>query len=424
MNCPYYPKMKTAILNNIKIMFKTKNIKNFIMTFLLSALSIIIISIISALLPIAPSDQSFANIDKISVEVLGIKTFPTGFQYENTEVGGLSGITYDRQADIYYAISDDRSTKTPARFYQLKIDVKSLENQPLNTANLPSPNIQFQKVHNLLDENRQLYPPSTIDPEGIAFHQTTQTLWISSEGDTAQKIQPAIQELTNRGEHLRDLSLDDKFLIRENSGVRNNLSLESSSISPDDHYLFTANENALVQDGDIATLKQGSFCRIVQYDLLTHQPTQEFLYLTDSIIGQAINSQINLNTDTNGIADLLAINDHQLIVLERSFALNIGNVIQLFLVNLTGAEPIKNIPSLKNYAGTIPPLAKKLLWQMQKFNNESNDGINDLIIDNIEGMTFGPNFDDGSQSLILVSDNNFQSMQSTQFWILKVKGLV
>ncbi|MGL5509925.1 MAG: esterase-like activity of phytase family protein [Microcoleaceae cyanobacterium] len=387
-----------------------------------------IISIISALLPIASSDQSFANTEKITVEVLGVKTFPTGFQYDNTEVGGLSGITYDRQADIYYAISDDRSTKAPSRFYQLKIDVKSLENQQLNTTNLATPAIEFQKVHSLLDKNRQPYPPSTIDPEGIAFNQTTQTLLISSEGDTTQKIQPAIQEFTNRGEHLKDLTLNDKFLIRENSGVRNNLSLESSTISPNNHYLFTANENALIQDGNIATLKQGSLCRIVQYDLLTYQPTQEFLYLTYPIIGQAINSQINLNTDTNGITDLLAINDHELIVLERSFALNTGNVIQLFLVNLTGAETIKNIPSLKSYAGIIQPLEKKLLWQMQKFNNGTNDGtndgINDLIIDNIEGITFGPKFSDGSQSLILVSDNNFQSVQSTQFWILKVKGLV
>jgi hypothetical protein len=416
--------MKTAIINNIKIMSRNKNLKKFIITFLLSTVSIIIISIISTLLPISPSDQSFANTDKISVEVLGVKTFPTGFQYENTEVGGLSGITYDRQSDIYYAISDDRSTKAPAHFYQLKIDVKSLENQSLNTPNLPSPNIEFQKVYSLLNENRQSYPPSTIDPEGIAFHQTTQTLFISSEGDTSQKIQPAIQELTNTGEHLKDLTLDDKFLIRENSGVRNNLSLESSTISPDDHYLFTANENALLQDGDIATLKQGSLCRIVQYDLLTNQPSKEFLYLTDPIIGQAINSQINLNTDTNGIADLLAINDQQLIVLERSFALNTGNVIQLFLVNLTGAESIKNIPSLKSHASTIQPLGKKLLWQMQKFNNVTNNETNDLIIDNIEGITFGPKFSDGGQSLILVSDNNFQSMQSTQFWVLKVKGLV
>lgn len=409
-------------------MLKNKNLKKLTMTFFLSSLSIIIISILSTLMPISLSDQSFANTDKITIEVLGVKTLPTGFQYENTEIGGLSGITYDQQSDIYYAISDDRSTKAPARFYQLKIDVKSLENRQLKTANLPSPPIEFQKVYSLLADNRQPYPPSAIDPEGIAFNQTTQTLWITSEGDTAQKIQPAIQELTNRGEHLKDLSLDDKFLIRENSGVRNNLSLESSSISPDDHYLFTANENALVQDGDIATLKQGSFCRIVQYDLLTNQPTQEFLYLTDPIIGQAINSQINLNTDTNGIADLLAINNHQLIVLERSFALNTGNVIQLFLVNLTGAETIENIASLKSHAGKIQPLDKKLLWQMQKFNNVinngTNDGSTDLIIDNVEGITFGPKLTDGSQSLVLVSDNNFQSMQSTQFWVLKVKGLV
>lgn len=409
-----------------KIMFKNKYIKKFVLTLIFATLSIIISELfpINKLLPIAKSDESFANPEKITIEVLGVKTFPTGFKYENTEVGGLSGITYDQKADIYYVLSDDRSIKAPAHFYQLKIDVKSFENDYVKTNNLASPAIEIQNVYSLLDHNQQPYLPSTIDPEGIAFNQTTQTLFISTEGDTSQNIQPTMQELTNTGEYLRDFTLDEKFLIREKTGVRNNLSLESSTISSDDHYLFTANENALIQDGNTATIKQGSPCRIIQYDLLTNQPAKEFLYLTDPIISQAINSQINLNTDTNGIADLLAINDHKLIVLERSFALNTGSIIQLFLVNLNQGETIENIPSLKNYAGLIQPLEKKLLWQMQKLNYDMNDPTDYLIIDNIEGITFGPKLSDGSQSIILVSDNNFQNMQSTQFWILKVKGLV
>ncbi len=54
---------------------------------------------------------------------LGQVYFPTGLKFKNTEVGGLSGITYNPSRKIYYAISDDRSSKASARFYTLKIDL-------------------------------------------------------------------------------------------------------------------------------------------------------------------------------------------------------------------------------------------------------------------------------------------------------------
>jgi len=38
-----------------------------------------------------------------------------------------------------------------------------------------------------------------------------------------------------------------------------------------------------------------------------------------------------------------------------------------------------------------------------------------LTLDNVEGMTFGPNLPDGSRSLVLVSDNNFDPAAFTQF---------
>ncbi len=46
--------------------------------------------------------------------------------------------------------------------------------------------------------------------------------------------------------------------------------------------------------------------------------------------------------------------------------------------------------------------------------------LEDLGIDpdNVEGMTFGPPLPDGRQTLILVSDNNFNSAQITQFILL------
>jgi len=43
-----------------------------------------------------------------------------------------------------------------------------------------------------------------------------------------------------------------------------------------------------------------------------------------------------------------------------------------------------------------------------------------IPIDNIEGMTFGPELPDGRQTLVIVSDNNFSPGQFTQFIVLAV----
>src|SRR5262245_9040900 len=59
----------------------------------------------------------------VDLDYLGEVTFPTGTLFNATNFGGISGLTYDAARDCYYAISDDRSVLSPARFYTLRIDV-------------------------------------------------------------------------------------------------------------------------------------------------------------------------------------------------------------------------------------------------------------------------------------------------------------
>jgi hypothetical protein len=47
----------------------------------------------------------------------------------------------------------------------------------------------------------------------------------------------------------------------------------------------------------------------------------------------------------------------------------------------------------------------------------------DIDLDNLEGMTLGPRLPDGSQSLLLVSDDNFTDEQMTQFLLFRLKRL-
>lgn len=60
--------------------------------------------------------------------------------FDDTTLGGLSALAYDRQRDRFYALSDDRGQYGPSRFYQLAISWRLQQNgQPgFNTVTLES----------------------------------------------------------------------------------------------------------------------------------------------------------------------------------------------------------------------------------------------------------------------------------------------
>lgn len=338
-----------------------------------------------------------------TVDFLGQATLPTGFSFQGTELGGLSGITYDPKQKVYYAIADDRSQKAPARFYKLKLD--------LTQGSLKDGGVVPVGVTTLLDETNQPFAADSLDPEGIAL-TSSGTVFISSEGDAKQLIKPFIKEFSlSSGRQLKTLVVPSKFLpdATRKRGIRNNLAFESLTITPDQKYLFTATENALIQDAPDSALGTSSPSRILQYNLLTSQMQREFLYLTEPVA-----SPLKfLGSFSNGLVDLLALdNQGHLLSLERSF-IGLGYTIRLFEVSLEGADDIRDIDSLSAVdINTIKPVQKKLLLDFQTLN---------LPLDNIEGLTFGPQLADGRRSLIVVSDNNFQPAQRTQILALGIR---
>mgnify|MGYP006252943167 FL=1 len=368
-----------------------KNRENKRYEYLIFPLVTCLVILVTIVIVIKSSTQ--ATIPRITF--LGEVNFPTGLKFKNTELGGLSGITYNGDKQIYYAISDDRSSKAAARFYTLEID--------LDRDKISEETVTFIDVTTLLNETGQPFPPLSIDSEGITF--TQKSLFISSEGDRKRQIQPFIREFSLVGKQLQSLPIPEKFLIQPNSGVRNNLALENLTVTPSKKYLFTATENALIQDGTEANISTGSPCRILQYDLIKGEAKKEFLYITEPITSTSNNFG---DFETNGLAEIIALDDTHLLSLERSFSLDTGNVIKLFQVDLSNADNIQKINSLNNQFTHISPVKKELLSDLSNL---------ELILDNIEGMTFGPKLADGQRSLILVSDNNFNPLQSTQVLI-------
>ncbi|MBN3890899.1 MAG: phytase [Nostoc sp. JL31] len=361
-----------------------------------------------------------------NVRFVGQSTFTTGFILDGvagtvngtpTPLGGLSGVTYDAVNNRYYAISDDRSQVAPARFY---------------TFTATDFGVNFTHVTTLKDTNDNFFATNSLDPEGIALTNNG-TVFISSEGE----VNPAAGRVSNpfikefslaTGQEIRSLFVPRKFLPvvedtnsngildagdTQTSGVYNNLAFESLTITPDEKTLFTATENALSQDGLKASLTSGSRSRILQYNLVTGQPEKEYLYITDAI-AQAPNP--STGSADNGLTDLLAIDNRgTLLALERSFAQGVGNTIKIYEVSLQGATDISFYDSLNNLSAeqlaAIKPAQKRLLLNLNDLNLPNGT-------DNIEGITFGPKLADGSQSIVLVSDNNFNQSQFTQILTL------
>ena len=344
------------------------------------------------------SAQSFAV---TQIDFIGRAIFPTGSPFGGTEIGGLSGITYDADKQVYYAISDDRSSKAPARFYTLKIN--------LDPGKLEKKQVAFTAVKTLLDENGKSFPELSLDPEGIAF--TANSVFVSSEGDAERKITPFIKEFSLDGKLLKTLQIPELFLPDDkgSKGIRNNLAFESLTLTPDRKYLFTATENALLQDGAVSSLQSGSPCRILRYDALSGNPERSFVYITEPLPAGA--NPVGKLT-SSGLVDLLAIDENRLLSLERGFSLETGTTIRIFEISLEKVDRIEGIESLKSRLGEISPAQKRLLLDLETLK---------IPLDNIEGLTFGPALADGTVGLILVSDNNFSPLQETQILGFKIK---
>ncbi|GEM_PF-156713 len=364
------------------------------------------------------ADVENTNVDRktvAGVEFLGEVNFPTGLQLDETEVGGISGLAYDADKGIYYGLSDDRSEINPARFYDISID--------LSDGSLDDEDITFDQVTTLLDKDGNAFPESSLDPEGIVLTKNN-TFFISSEGDANQLINPFVNEFSVAGQEIGELPVPAKFnpTADQSSGIRNNAAFESLTITPDQRYLYTAVEDALFQDGPRADLDNGSLVRIVKYDLQTKEVVGEFVYELDAVAEEPEPADA---FKVNGLVELLAVdNNGTLLALERSFSVGKGNTVRLYEVQTQGALDVSGENDLFREDaleddGEIlepgvfeidPAVNKRLLIDF-----EDDLGITP---DNLEALAFGPTLADGSQSLIIASDNNFNDTQTTQFLAL------
>ena len=346
----------------------------------------------------------------LTVELLDVYTLPPQ-EFEGTSLGGLSALVYDRPRDRLYALSDDRGRFGPARFYTLAVTLTQRDGgQPRFDT------VSLEAVTPLLDAAGNPYPRGSIDPEGMAL-SPRDTLLISSEGDVRQNAPPFIGEFDRQtGRAIATLPLPERYLPDDpdqaTRGVQNNLSLEALTIAGsssgagmiEPFRLFAATESALVQDyNDDPSQPLNS--RFLHYLIGDDQTTliAEHRYPLDLEPSGAV---------VNGLTALLAIDQGgHFLALERAFGLR-GMQVKLYQLATGGATDTSSIATLAGDVSGISPIRKQLVLD---FANTP------LAVDNLEGMTLGPRLSDGSQSLLLVSDNNLEGDRATQLILLRLQ---
>jgi len=335
-------------------------------------------------------------------ELVGTAELPAGLELDGAPVGGLSALAFQPSSGRWYALSDDRAERGPARFYTLRVD--------LEDGVLADGAVEVLEATELRRADGGSFAEGTIDPEGLAVGDGG-TLWVSSEGAAKEAADPFVAQVRLDGRTLRTLELPARFAPGEDRGVRDNLAFESLTLSPDGASLFVATENALAQDGPAASPESGSLARILRFDAASGRRVAEHAYQVERV------PMVPAEPDglvVGGLVELVSLGGGRLLALERAFAEGRGHVIRLYLVDLAGADDVSGDDRLAaSGRGRPEPVAKQRLLDLAALG---------APLDNVEGMALGPRLPDGRRLLLLVSDDNFNPQQRTRFYALAIGG--
>ena len=334
---------------------------------------------IVALLPVSSRAAPITHI-----EPLGETAVPMS-PVAGARVGGLSGLTWDPEAERYWALSDDRAERGPVRAYRLRL---SLEEGRLQS-------VEVDGHLDLRLADGAGFGAGRVDPEGLARLPDGSFL-VASEGVVRWEVAPFLRVFGPDGVERYGLPLPARYATRRDrqAGVRDNLGFESAAVTADGRWAFTAAESSLIQDAGEASAVRSSPTRILRFDLESRRLDAELVYWIDPL--QRASSEARINVA--GVVDLLAVERDRLLVLERAFATGVGNRVRLYEVALEGAEDVRDVPALAGRAESVRAVDKKLLLDVAALG---------IVPDNVEGLAFGPDLPDGRRLLLLLADDNF-----------------
>ena len=321
-------------------------------------------------------------------------------QFKNTIVGGLSGVDFANNQ--YYFVVDDAENPRI-----LLANISILDNK-----------IQVVKFNDLIllaDTTTNFYAQNTLDLESVFVDEATNEIYLVSEGSINKNKLPTVFKSDIKGRFLENFQIPKN--LSNLKTIKHNAAFEASSKSIDKKGFWVAMEAPLNVDGEEPTFTRTlSPIRITYFNKKSRKATKQYAYQLENITKPA-KGNINLN----GVTAMLEYQKNHFLVIERTYQNgygSYGNIVRVFDVTIDeSVTNILEIDALKS--SEFIPLKKRLLFNFEDVKNK----LTDEIIDNIEGITFGPVLPNGNKSLLLVADDNFQvyGKQLNQFILLELQ---
>ncbi len=328
---------------------------------------------------------------------------PKGIEFQGGGYGGISGIDYDPRSKLWAFISDDKSEHGPSHFFLGKLDVRP--GKPCGPG--------LTRMVPLRREDGQTFPDrkagtEAADGEAIRFDPTSGDLVWSTEGDFDHGYPPAIRRIKADGTPVARHVVPDALTFHDGgkSGARKNATTEGISWSADGRSLWVSMEQPLVQDGPIPSVAEGGLTRLSRLDR-SGKLLAQYAYRIDPV---QVASPVGVGD--NGISEILALDAHRLLVLERSGIKETDGRysyhIRLYLADVAKAQDVSKTGSL--LATPVKAVDKRLLLNFDSLG---------IRIDNLEAMAWGPRLADGARTLVLASDDNYDDKQINQVLVLR-----
>src|SRR5262245_17325428 len=258
-----------------------------------------------------------------------------------------------------------------------------------------------------------------FDPEGIRVAPDG-TFYVSDESG------PWIIQFDRQGNLLRRIAVPADFaianpsddpneeLLGNISGRQANRGMEGLAISPDGSTLYGMMQNALLQDDALAPNsvdRQSLFTRILKVDLATGD-TAEYVYRLEAF------------NRGQGVSEILAINDHQFLVIERDNRSNLQVPPQAptrkTIYKVTIDASTSDVSGVHIPASSLPSGVTQVGKDLFINLLDSEFNLIPTIAEKLEGLAWGPDLPDGRHLLYLISDNDLNPSLATQVYAFAI----
>jgi hypothetical protein len=330
--------------------------------------------------------------------------------------GGFSAIEYSGAKNRYWLLPDrgpaDGATSFQCRFHEIDFSVGSGGSNP--SLELVATHILRSKdglrISGSLEPMKTwdgLGHPPSLDPEGIRRIDDS-LLAVSDE------YGPTIDVLDRSGMILDSIKIPENFRLTDHlfpprtRGTFPNRGMEGLAVARNGRILIAAMQGPLVQDGRIEKNKcLGTATRWLVFDRQSSK-SQEWVYLLDD--------------ESTGVSEVLAVDDHRFLVLERDSKAGLeAKIKKIYLADASSASDVANVPSL---GGGLPAgtnaLTKRLLIDLM----HPEYGLSGKSTpEKPEGLAWGPTYPDGSRLLVVCFDNDFDPSRESIIAAFRIDSL-